>query len=88
MRRSCWLEESKKEARVEGHVAGGAAAALGGESSHGTLNGEEGGGDRMECGVGWRARGRTALKAEHGRSERAPPLAAGERLPRGGRGQG
>ena len=50
-------------------------------------NGEEGG-DRMECGVGWRARGRTALKAEHGRSERAPPLAAGERLPRGGRWQG
>ena len=42
----------------------------------------------MECGVGWRARGRTALKAEHGRSERAPPLAAGERLPRGGHGQG
>ena len=42
----------------------------------------------MECGVGWRARGRTALKAEHGRSERAPPLAAGERLPCGGRGQG
>ena len=42
----------------------------------------------MECGVGWHARGRTALKAEHGRSERAPPLAAGERLPHGGRGQG
>ena len=42
----------------------------------------------MECGVGWRARGRTALKAEHGQSERAPPLAAGERLPHGGRGQG
>ena len=40
----------------------------------------------MECGVGWRARGRTALKVEHGWSERAPPLAAGERLPRGGRG--
>ena len=41
----------------------------------------------MECGVGWRARGRTALKAEHGRSERAPPLTVGERLPRGGRGR-
>ena len=34
-RRNCWLEELKKEARVEGHVAGGAAAALGGESSRG-----------------------------------------------------
>ena len=33
---------------MEGHVAGGAAAALGGESSHGARNGEEGGGDRME----------------------------------------
>ena len=42
----------------------------------------------MECGVRWRARGQTALKAEHDRSERAPPLAAGERLPCGGRGQG
>ena len=31
----------------------------------------------MECGVGWRARGRTALK-QHGRSERCRPV-----VPRG-----
>ena len=42
----------------------------------------------MACGVEWRAHVRTALKAEHSRSEQAPPLAAGVRAPRGGRAGG
>ena len=42
----------------------------------------------MACGVEWRARVRTALKAEHSRSEQAPPLAAGVWAPRGDRAGG
>ena len=39
----------------------------------------------MACGVEWRARVRTALKAEHSRSEQAPPFAVGVRASRGDR---
>ena len=42
----------------------------------------------MACGVEWRARVRTALKAEHSRSEQAPPLASGVRAPCGDRAGG
>ena len=42
----------------------------------------------MACGVEWRARVRTALKAEHSQSEQAPPLAAVVRAPRGDRAGG
>ena len=38
--------------------------------------------------MGWHARARTALKAGRGRSEQAPPLAAGVRAPRGDRAGG
>jgi hypothetical protein len=37
-RQSRGQEESKNEARVEEHVASGAVAELGGESTHGILN--------------------------------------------------
>ena len=42
----------------------------------------------MACGVEWRARVWIALKAEHSRSEQAPPLAAGVWAPRGDRAGG
>jgi len=67
----------------------GAAVAFGGESFRGALNWRGGGGDGMACGVEWRARARTALKAEHregeaGRGCRAACVAGAWR-PRGER---
>ena len=76
-----WCGSSTSAERVgELGSSGAAAAAAAGQ--------EAGRQAKWSGGVGLHARGRTTLKAGHGWSEQAPPLAAGVRAPRGGRAGG